>query len=170
MEEMGWYLDQLAGATSEVRSALRQVGQGGGSLAETSASYKGSFHSSPSPTWLARLDRVHKLRRLGARQSGTGCAHRLLPAVVSLCHGLRFKHEVGGCYPWVRGLVGVFEELCGAGLGASGSCTRSGKGSSGTSVRDMCVEHGVLRGHCAGCLSRLAEFRPLLLLTSPCIR
>ena len=46
----------------------------------------------------------------------------------SLGHGLRFQHEVGGCYPWIRRPAGDAEELCSVGLGASWSRTCSSKG------------------------------------------
>ena len=77
----------------------------------------------------------HKLRSFGAWRARTGYTRRLFPGAVgerSFRHGLRFQHEVGGCHPWTRRLTGDVEELCGAGLSASWSCTCSSRRSCAT--------------------------------------
>ena len=204
------------------------------------------------PGWRIWIEFTRKGLRLSP--SIEACGER------SLCHGLRFKHEVGGCYPWIQVLLKTSGVLAWAQAGRGHAPAKeavplplyvvanwerailSGMQRGGftdtllftvfsipdygfvsalrfsdaqrVSVHDMCVERGVLRGHCwrtktlmsghlrrlgrcsgflaaahasrrlpdprplrisslihfcvgsAAQLSRLAEFRPLLLLTS----
>ena len=128
---MGKCMVQPAGAAAEVISTLREVRQGGASFAETGASHHGSLNSSSSPTRLAHLVEFTSCEALEPNNPELATLVAFFRGAVgarSLGHGLRFQHEVGGCYPWIRRPAGDAEELCSVGLGASWSRTCSSKG------------------------------------------